>query len=182
MTAAAHMEILPDHCAKPVVIFCCGNVLLGDDGFGPAVAGRINEQMHVPDWAVVIDVGTAIRELLFDIALCEPRPRRVVVIDAVDVGRRPGEVFEIAVDALPLVNRTNFSLHQAPTTNLLRELRDEAGVEVSVIACQVASLPDEVSQGLSPAVERAVGRAARRIAKTFLRSKDEATRGSTPKR
>ena len=44
-------EILPDHCAKEVVVLCCGNILFGDDGFGPAVADRINASETVPEWA-----------------------------------------------------------------------------------------------------------------------------------
>ena len=51
MTRPTMDEILPDHCAKEVVVLCCGNVLFGDDGFGPAVADRINASETVPEWA-----------------------------------------------------------------------------------------------------------------------------------
>ncbi len=164
-------ELLPDHCAKDVVCLCCGNVLLGDDGFGPAVARRLNDGDSIPDWAIVIDAGTAIRELLFDIAVCEQRPRRIIVVDALDVDLVPGEVLEIAVDALPRVNDGTFSLHQAPTSNLLRDLRDEANVEVTVVACQVEFVPEEVSEGLSPTVEQAVDWATDLIADKYLRTR-----------
>ena len=69
MTRPTMDEILPDHCAKEVVVLCCGNILFGDDGFGPAVADRINASETVPEWAVVIDAGTAVRELLFDMII-----------------------------------------------------------------------------------------------------------------
>ena len=55
MTHALIDDILPDHCAKDVVVLCCGNVLLGDDGFGPAVAEKLNAINNIPEWAVVID-------------------------------------------------------------------------------------------------------------------------------
>ena len=162
-------DILPDHCAKDVVVLCCGNVLFGDDGFGPAVADRINASETVPNWAVVIDAGTAVRELLFDMILSERRPRLVVVVDAVDLGRAPGEVFEIPLSEIPRVKISEFSLHQAPTSNLLQELQEVTDVKVAVIACQVESIPEEMTEDISSVVRSAIDRAARLIADTYLR-------------
>jgi coenzyme F420 hydrogenase subunit delta len=168
-------ELLPDHCAAEVVVLGCGNVLLGDDGFGPAVAAHLERSGGIPDGTVVIDAGTAVRELLFDILVSERRPRRIVLVDAVDLpaddangGRAPGEVFELDLDRLPKVNVSTISLHQAPTTNLLREIRDQTGVEVTIVVCQVSERPDEVHVGLSAAVARAVEEAADLIVRRFL--------------
>jgi coenzyme F420 hydrogenase subunit delta len=165
MTHAWAEEILPDHCAKDVVVLCCGHVLFGDDGFGPAVAEKLNADSDIPDWATVI--------------LSERRPRLVVVVDAVDLradavdtvdpGRKPGEVFEIPLDEIPRVQISEFSLHQAPTSNLLQELQEVGGIRVAVIACQVESIPGEMSSDISPAVRSAIDRAARLIADTYLR-------------
>ena len=179
MTHAWAEGILPDHCTKDVVVLCCGNVLFGDDGFGPAVAERINASEAVPNWAVVIDAGTAVRELLFDMILSERRPRLVVVVDAVDLrvdavgtvdpGREPGEVFEIPLSETPKVKVSEFSLHQAPTSNLLQELQEVGGMHIAVIACQVESIPEEMSDDISSVVRSAIDRAARLIADTYLR-------------
>ena len=196
MTRAAIDDILPDHCAKDVVVLCCGNVLFGDDGFGPAVAERINARGAVPDWAVVIDAGTAVREFLFDMILSERRPRLVVVVDAVDLrvdagdavdlrvdgvdpNRKHGEVFEISLDDIPRVKISEFSLHQAPTSNLLQELQEVADVRVAVIACQVEGIPEEMSEKISPAVTTAIGQAAELIAERFLREPVAAEANST---
>ncbi len=40
-------------------------------------------------------------------------------------------------------------MHQLPTSNLLRELNDLAGVAVTCIVAQVSGLPPEVRPGLS---------------------------------
>ena len=152
-----------------VVVLGCGNVLLGDDGFGPAVAQKLHASGAIPPWAEVIDAGTSVRELLFDITFSEQRPGLIVVIDAVDAGRSPGEVFEISLDDIPAIKVSEYSLHQAPTSNWLRELRDRCDVNVVVIACQVGDIPSEVKMGLTPAVEDAVVRAAKLVAKRFLR-------------
>ncbi len=168
MKSATSLDVVPEYCTKPVVVFGCGNVLWGDDGFGPAVANQLCASGAVPAWIEVIDAGTSVREFLFDIALSEQRPELIVVIDAVDVGRPPGNVFEISLDDIPVVKVSDYSLHQAPTSNLLRELRDHCTVEVVVVACQVGEIPDEVKMGLSPKVEDAVARATQLIEKRFL--------------
>ncbi|MCK5586156.1 hydrogenase maturation protease [Candidatus Bipolaricaulota bacterium] len=167
-------DLLPDHCAKDVVVLCCGNVLFGDDGFGPAVAEKINASETVPDWAVVIDTGTAVRKFLFDMILSERRPHLVVVVDAVDtinLGRKPGEVFEIPLSEIPRVKVSEFSLHQAPTSNLLQELQKVGGMRVAVIACQVASIPKEITEDISSVVRAAIDRAARLITDLYLRER-----------
>ena len=64
----------------------------------------------------------------------------------------PGEIFEIDPADIPAVKLDDFSLHQLPTSNLLRELQESCGVEVRVLACQTGPLPEEISQGLSEAV------------------------------
>jgi len=168
MKSATSLDVVPEYCTKPVVVFGCGNILLGDDGFGPAVVKELHASGAVPECAEVIDAGTAVREFLFDIALSEQRPGLIVVIDAVDVGRPPGDVFEISLDDIPVVKVSDYSLHQAPTSNLLRQLRDHCGVDVTVIVCQVEQIPDEVKMGLSPAVKAAVIRATNLIEHRFL--------------
>ena len=182
MKSATSLDVVPEYCTKPVVVFGCGNILLGDDGFGPAVVKELHASGAVPECAEVIDAGTAVREFLFDIALSEQRPGLIVVIDAVDAGRIPGEVFEIPLDDIPAVKVPDYSLHQAPTSNLLRQLRDHCGVDVSVIVCQVEQIPDEVKMDLSPAVQEAVIRATDLIENKFLKrntpeNKEEAKKG-----
>ncbi|MBN2493766.1 MAG: hydrogenase maturation protease [Deltaproteobacteria bacterium] len=149
-----------------VLIFGCGNVLMGDDGFGPAVVKKLRQKYRLPPDAHVEDVGTSIRDLLFNIALLPQRPERIIVMDAVDKpGRSPGEVFEIDLDAIPESKAVDYSIHQCPTSNLLKEIRDLCGVEVTVVAAQVAKENEQVGPGLSEPVRGAVREAAERIAK-----------------
>jgi coenzyme F420 hydrogenase subunit delta len=92
----------------------------------------------------------------------------VLIVDALDVGRAPGELFEIAPEDIPPLKLDDFSLHQLPTSNLLRELQEQCGVEVRVLACQTAPLPDEVRPGLSEPVRRALPQAAERVAARYF--------------
>jgi len=159
---------LPDFCAKPTLILGCGNTLFGDDGFGCAVIDYIEAHYRVPEAICLLDVGTGVRKLLFTLCLSPIRPQRVIILDAIDAGRTPGEVFEIDPAEIPPVKLDDFSLHQLPTSNLLRELQETCRVEVRVLACQTGPLPEEVCEGLSQAVRRAVPRAADWLVRTYF--------------
>ena len=89
-------------------------------------------------------------------------------MDAIDAARTPGEIFEIDPAEIPAVKLDDFSLHQVPTSNLLRDLQQSCGVEVRVLACQTGPLPEQVSQGLSKAVSAAVPRAAEWLVREYF--------------
>jgi coenzyme F420 hydrogenase subunit delta len=154
---------------KRVLIFGCGNILWGDDGFGPAVVSRLKEKYNLPADVLALDVGTSIRDLLFDLALSEQKPRKLIIVDAVEYpDRAPGEVFEIPVEGIPEKKTSDFSLHQFPTVNILQELKDHTNIDVKVIVGQVKEIPEEVRPGLSKAMEWAVTAACERIMQEIL--------------
>jgi len=155
----------PEWYDKSILILGCGNVLLEDDGFGPAVAQQLQRDFTIPSDICVLDTGTSVREILFDTILADKKPSKIVIIDAMDCGLEPGELFNLDIDSYPEVKLDDFSLHQIPTSNLLRELRDLCGIEIVVVACQVAGACDSVNPGLSEPVNKAVGRAVEMIAK-----------------
>jgi coenzyme F420 hydrogenase subunit delta len=141
----------------PVLVFGCGNTLMGDDGFGPAVIERLETSHPLPAAVWVEDVGTSIRDILFDLLLAPQKPKMILIIDAAQQpDRPPGELFELAVDQIASEKVNDFSVHHFPSLNLLKELAELAGVEVRVLTVQVAFLPEEIQAGLSPAVAAAV--------------------------
>ena len=161
-------EALPDFCRKPTLILGCGNILFGDDAFGCAVVEYLEAHYTLPEDICLLDVGTGVRKLLFTLCLSPVRPRRVLILDALDVGRAPGEIFEIDPADIPAIKCDDFSLHQLPTSNLLRELQEQCGVEVRVLACQTTPLPDEIRPGLSDPVRRALPQAAEQVAARYF--------------
>lgn len=158
---------VPDFCRKPTLILGCGNILFGDDGFGCALVQTL-ERRGIPEHVCLLDVGTGARKILFTLCLSPVRPRRVLILDGLDVGRAAGELFELDPADIPPLKCDDFSLHQLPTSNLLRELQEHCGVEVRVLACQTGPLPDQVRPGLSAVVERALPRAAELIAARYF--------------
>ena len=164
----AFCEIMPNMdteiLEKSILIFGCGNILFGDDGFGPAVVQHLKENFTLPEDVWAQEVGTGIREILFDLALSEKRPRQLVIVDAVDYpDRAPGEVFEISVSGIPAKKTCDFSLHQFPTVNILKELEEQTRIAIHILVAQVAYLPEEVHPGLSAEVTEAVPLACRRL-------------------
>ena len=148
---------------KPYLVFGCGNTLFGNDGFGPEVVDYLTANYELPDSVLVVDAGTGIKDFVFDLLLVEQKPELVIVIDAVTMeGRKQGEVFEINLSAVPREKLSDFSLHQAPSSNLLSQLQ-ERGIEVKIIAMQTKSIPNEVSPGLCPMAKKAIKVAAEKI-------------------
>lgn len=149
-------DVTPDYCTCDTLVLGCGNELFGDDGFGPAVARQLRRRPERPPSMAALDVGTSVRQVLFNVVLSPVKPRRVIVVDAVDMGRTPGEVWRIEAAELPAIKCDDFSMHQLPTSNLLRELDELGGVDVTCVVAQVGGIPPEVRPGLSAPVERAV--------------------------
>jgi len=153
-------EVVPDYVGKRVLILGVGNVLFGDDGFGPAAVDYLLKHCKIPDDVYVLDVGIGAGDVFFTVALSQEKPEKIIVLDAVDVKRNAGEIFELSIDELPASKLTDFSMHLFPATNLLKELRDEMNVDVVILACQAERMPDVVSPGLSDSVKAALPKAA----------------------
>lgn len=149
-----------------VVVFGCGNVLLGDDGFGPAVIDALSST-DLRSAVRLVDAGTAIREYLLDYLLLPAlRPRVLLIVDACDPltdAAHAVQVRRMRPTALPLRKSHDYSLHQFPTVNLLAELEQETGIKVELFVAPLVVVPDYIAPGLSPAMQAAVVEARDRI-------------------
>ena len=153
-----------------IVIFGCGNTLLGDDGFGPAVI-ELLEQQPLPEGVRVVDAGTGIREYLLDYLLLPAlRPELIIIVDS---GFRPGlaagTIREERPGMIAATKQHDYSLHQFPSVNLLREVEEETGIEVVLLIAQVEDIPETISQGLSAVIGEAVDAASSRILQILSR-------------
>jgi hydrogenase maturation protease len=145
---------------KPILILGLGNPLQGDDGIGCRVVREL-EQRTLPDQVEVMDGGTPGIGLL---NLFEGR-RRVIIIDAAEMGRAPGEVVRFRPPEVALTGAAErFSLHRSGVANALalaNELR-LALPEIIVFGVQPAQAG--WSDQLSPAVQAAVDHVIQAIA------------------
>src|SRR4030042_2601286 len=102
-----------DILENSILVLGCGNIFVGDDGFGPEVVKYLQENYSLPPEVLVLDVGTSIRDLLFDLVLSERKPPKIIIVDAVDYpDRRPGEGFEIPGEGVPAQKTSDYSSNQ----------------------------------------------------------------------
>ncbi len=142
---------------KPRLVFGCGNPLFGDDGFGAEVIRLLESDYDLPEDVAFLDVGTAVRDILFDLLLSGKYPRQIIIIDAMTVEGAPaGEIREIGLDQIQAAKIVDYSLHQFPTTNMLKELRQHTDIDVRILVVNPAEIPPEVRPGLSEPVQAAV--------------------------
>ena len=144
---------------RRILVAGVGNVLRGDDGFGPAVVHALS---GLPPAVEVLETGIGGIALLQELmAGCDG----LVIVDAVDRGAEPGAVFVLE----PLVGEAVHvpDIHLANPERVLN-LAKGLGVlpeRLVIVGCQPAEL-EELGEELSPAVRRAVPVAARKVVET----------------
>jgi hydrogenase maturation protease len=140
--------------SSDTLVLGLGNPLRGDDGVGSRVVQSLAGQA-LPDGVEVVDCGTPGLGL---VSLMEGR-RRVIVVDAANVGRAPGEFVCFApADARLLGDDAHLSIHDAGLRDalLLAEALQVLPGEVLIVGVQPAHL--DWDDDLSPEVEAAVPR------------------------
>lgn len=141
---------------EPVLVLGVGNILLGDDGVGIHVVGRLRK-LDVPRGVEVVDGGTGGLALA---GLIDGR-RKVILVDAVAEDAPQGSVFRFTGgDALPLDRRAG-SAHDEGIGVLIRHAADLIPPPEIVIIGVVPGPVDEHRIGLSPEVEAGVETALR---------------------
>jgi hydrogenase maturation protease len=144
---------------RRIVVGCVGNVLRRDDGFGPAVAARLQD---LPKGVEVVESGIGGVALLQELMA---GAEGLVVVDAVDRGAEPGTVFVLSPDVADYDHVPD--VHLANPDRVLSMAREMGCLpsQVVVVGCQPADA-DGLGEGLTPPVERAVGPAADQVRET----------------
>ena len=145
--------------AKRVIVAGVGNVLRGDDGFGPAVTELLGD---LPEHVDVIETGIGGIALLQELmAGCEG----LILIDAVDEGEAPGTVILMKPDVPEAVHVPDIHLANPDRVLSMAKTIGCLPENVLIVGCQVSSV-DTLGEGLSPAVERALAIAVKKIKET----------------
>jgi hydrogenase maturation protease len=132
---------------KKILILGVGNLILRDEGVG-VHAVRELEKRDLPAHVKVIDGGTYLMDLLNVIQEAE----RIIVIDALRGGGKPGTVYRVTPDDLMAETERTLSLHQVGLLEVLGMVRQLGGEPHAVI---IGVEPKEISWGmeLTPEVE-----------------------------
>ena len=136
-----------------VLVIGLGNPLMGDDGLGLAALDRLRTQWELPATVRLVDGGTWGMNLL---PLLEDA-EAVVLIDAIDAGRRPGELVLLERDEVPRFLGLKLSPHQIDLREViaLAAFRGRLPERLVVIGLQPERV--ELSAVLTPAVARHLG-------------------------
>jgi hydrogenase 3 maturation protease len=123
-----------------VALVGVGHPLRGDDYVGSYIAKSLIEQVCTHD-VILFDVEDSIESMISKVVACDPRD--VVVVDACEMNRRPGEV-----DLLPLAETHYpfFTTHGIPLRLLADKFLQKA--ETWILAIQPAQMG--VTDRLSP--------------------------------
>ncbi len=121
-----------------------GNVLLGDEGIG-VHAVRLLTGQGLPAGVDAVDAGTALGDLLGVLQ----GYRRLILVDAVRGGGRPGELYRLEIRARDdlLASARPLSLHEFGVAEALDQAR-----ALGVLPAQVVLIGME-PESLAPAME-----------------------------
>lgn len=142
-----------------------GNVLRGDDGFGPAVIEVLGA---LPEGVECCETGTGGVALLQELlAGCDG----LVLIDAVDRGAEPGRLFELVPEVGDAVHVADMHLANPDRVLSMAKTMGALPKRARILGCQPLDVEPR-DQGLSPVVAAAVPQAvmmAHRIVAGWLR-------------
>ena len=138
---------------QDILILGIGNILLKDEGIGVHVVQRLKE-MSLPDNVEVLDGGTAGLDLV-DFVVGR---KKLIVIDAVNTGEKPGTIYRLTEENLDIKPKTIMSFHDIDFLDALHmsDVMSEKPEETIVIGIEPKDMSDGVD--LSPEIEERIPR------------------------
>ena len=132
-----------------VLVLGVGNLVMSDDGVGVMVAQKLQQSYRFPDNVEILDGGTLGLDLL-------PKLENIsnlILIDAVETGKKAGTCVRLSGQELPIALETKISPHQMGLKDLLAvsELMGHVPKEMVLIGVQPGSIEMEI--GLTAEVE-----------------------------
>jgi hydrogenase maturation protease len=121
-----------------VLVLGLGNILMSDEGFGVRVVEWLGDQYEFPSGVDVVDGGT----LGLDLLPMVEDAQRVLVVDALEVGKAPGTTVQLRDEEVPAFLAMKVSPHQTGLPDLLAaaQLRGRFPSEVVLLGAQIGKL------------------------------------------
>jgi hydrogenase maturation protease len=135
-----------------VLVLGLGNVLLADDGIGPAAVSQIEQDYRIPSDVRLVDGGTLGLALLDEIA----EARHLILVDAVATGGTPGAPVRLEGAEMMDAVRDRLSPHQVGVVDLLNAARLIGRYPDSVVLLGLVPGAISLSLARTRAVEDAI--------------------------
>lgn len=137
--------------ASRIAVIGIGSELRGDDMAGMLIARKLLPLASTgrnPAFGVFLG-STAPESITGEIR--QFNPTHIIIIDAADIGKSPGEVEFIDPES---IDGASFSTHMMPLSIVVRYIVNATGCEVVILGIQPESL--EFSETPTPAIQRAI--------------------------
>ena len=146
------------------LIIGCGNILYGDDGFGPKVIEYMKEHNIVLEGDTqLIDGATSAPHYIF--TLPEDKWKNIIIIDIASMNKKPGEIDVLKLEQVKEQERY-LDVHGISATDPLHELEDH--VNIRIVACEPENVPDEMELGLSETLENSIPKVIEKVKEVLL--------------
>lgn len=134
------------------IVLGLGNTLNRDEGLGVFCLDPLRERLTDSRGIEVLDGGVLGMSLL---PLVESSSH-LLILDAVDAGKPPASVIELAKDEIPLFSRLKLSWHQLSFQEVLQfaTIRGHLPDHIHLVGAQPADI--SIGVGLSPVVQAIV--------------------------
>ena len=129
-----------------------GNSIMTDDGFGVKVVNTLSSRYHFQGKIRLIDGGTLGLDLLPHLEEVES----LLIIDALDMRDKPGQLFRIEGEDVPRAFASKLSVHQMGLQDLLAVAELQGHVPTKLVVWGVQPECIEMGTDLTAAVESAV--------------------------
>jgi len=136
-----------------VIVVGVGNLLLMDEGVGCWIARRLKKRV-LPENVEIEEAGTA----SFDTLLVKKHIKKLIIVDAVRGGGKPGTVYKIKLSNLPFKDFP-LSLHQFTIIDSLNILRSSGRSINDVVVIGIEPAKIEWGLGLSEDVSKKIFKA-----------------------
>ena len=129
------------------IILTVGNSMMGDDGAGPLLAEKLQQQ-PIEQW-FVIDGGSTPENVVHNIR--QLKPKQLLIVDATEMGLAPGEVRFVDVDLIAEMFLMN--THNMPLTFLVEQLKEDIpiidflGIQPDIVGFYYP-MTEKVKQGI----------------------------------
>ncbi|HHT19607.1 MAG: hydrogenase maturation peptidase HycI [Euryarchaeota archaeon] len=122
-------EFLKEH--QKVVILGIGNDMRGDDAVGTVLAQKLAKIFTENEKITVFD-GKTVPEN-FTGAIRKERPSHIILVDAVDMNKKPGQIELISRKQIA---NYNISTHAMPLSFLIKYLKSTCPAELIIVGIQ----------------------------------------------
>jgi hydrogenase 3 maturation protease len=128
---------------EKTVVLCVGNREGGDDAVGPYIADKLKD--YESENLICIDAGIAPEN--FTDVVKKHHPKRLVIVDAIEMNRSPGEIFQVPPEKIGVMH---ISTHGIPLSVLIKYFNHYVGT-IILIGIQ----PSKMSGNLTKIVKDA---------------------------